>query len=70
MNGSLLKWRKDKGWSQEEFARRLDVEPSMISKWERGTVMPSLPHAKKILEVTNGEVTLDDLVNAGGGRGE
>ena len=32
----LMKLRKEKGWSQEELAEKLNVTRQTISKWELG----------------------------------
>jgi transcriptional regulator with XRE-family HTH domain len=61
---TLREWREAKGWSLEELAEHMggDIDPSMISKWERGVVMPKLPYAKRIMAVTGNKVSLDDLI--------
>lgn len=41
--------RKQKGWSQEELAFRLDVSRQAVSKWEMGA---SLPEVDKILKMS------------------
>lgn len=37
LSDNIQKYRKQKGWSQEELAVRLNVVRQTISKWERGT---------------------------------
>ena len=34
--------RKQKGWSQEELAERMDVSRQSVSKWESGASTPDL----------------------------
>ena len=36
------------GLTQDLCARLLDVEPSLLSKWERGVVVPSLPNLRNL----------------------
>ena len=36
--------RRDRGWSQEELAERLDVSKNFIGLIERGQSFPSIPH--------------------------
>lgn len=40
LSDNIQKYRKQKGWSQEELAVRLNVVRQTISKWERGTSVP------------------------------
>lgn len=52
--------RKQKGWSQEEFAMRLDVSRQSVSKWESGV---SIPDMNKIISMsTLFNVTTDFLL--------
>jgi transcriptional regulator with XRE-family HTH domain len=34
--------RRRKGWKQKDLARALEVEPTTVSRWERGTNGPSM----------------------------
>ena len=45
----LIMLRKEKGWSQEDFAEKLDVSRQAISRWENGT---ALPDAQNILQIS------------------
>ena len=56
----LYKYRKDNGWSQEEFAEKLNVSRQTVSKWEMGKAIPELEKLIKISELY--QVTIDDLV--------
>lgn len=53
--------RKEKGWSQEEFASYLDVSRQSVSKWELGTSLPELDKIVKISKLF--DVSIDYLVN-------
>lgn len=44
----LIVLRKQKGWSQEELAEKLDVSRQAISKWESGQ---SLPESERIVQL-------------------
>lgn len=57
--------RRERGWSQEDLAARLEVSPGSVGNWEMG---PHLPHAKtlkKIAELFDVEVF---YLEAGGRR--
>ncbi len=43
--------RKKQGWSQEEFAFRLEVSRQAVSKWEMGTSLPDLDRIIKMSEL-------------------
>ncbi len=58
---TLREYRLRKGWTQEEFARRLSVEQSLYSKWERGASVPRVGNAARIARVTRGEVKMGPL---------
>jgi flagellar biosynthesis component FlhA len=47
----LVNARKEKGFTQEEFAKRLGVTPQAVSKWERGMGYPDLELLFYICEV-------------------
>lgn len=56
----LISLRKQKGWSQEELAERLDVSRQAISKWESGQ---SLPETDRVVQLaTLFGVTTDYLL--------
>lgn len=37
-----------RGWNQAELAKRMGIDPSMVSKWARGSRMPDTPHCEAI----------------------
>ena len=43
--------RKQKGWSQEELAFRLDVSRQSVSKWEMGDSLPDLDKIIKLSDI-------------------
>lgn len=45
----IINLRKQKGWSQEELAEKLDVTRQAVSKWESGA---SVPDIAKILQIS------------------
>jgi transcriptional regulator with XRE-family HTH domain len=57
---TLKKMRSDKGFSQEAFAKEIDVHVTNLSKYERNISIPSLEVAKRIALTL--ETSLDTLV--------
>lgn len=47
----ITQLRKQKGWSQEELANRLQVSRQAVSKWEGGASIPDLDKVLKISEL-------------------
>ncbi len=45
----IMNLRKQKGWSQEELAEKLDVTRQSVSKWESAQ---SVPDIAKILQLS------------------
>lgn len=43
----IVKGRLDKGWTQEELAKRIGTKQESVSRAERGGVMPSLTFLDK-----------------------
>lgn len=57
----IIKHRKFNGWSQEDFAEKLNVSRQAISRWENGT---ALPDAQNILQISKlFGVSTDYLLN-------
>lgn len=50
LSDNIQKYRKQKGWSQEELAVRLNVVRQTISKWERAT---SVPDADMLIQLSD-----------------
>lgn len=59
-NNKLYDLRKQKGFSQEELANRLNVSRQTVSKWEVGDSTPDLEKLVAISELF--EISLDELV--------
>lgn len=59
-NNRLYQLRKQKGFSQEELANRLNVSRQTISKWEVGDSTPDMEKLIAISDLFN--VSLDNLV--------
>ena len=47
LSDKIIKFRKSNGWSQEEFAEKLNVSRQTISRWENGTALPDAQNATK-----------------------
>ena len=57
----IIKHRKVNGWSQEDFAEKLNVSRQAVSRWENGT---ALPDSQNILQISKlFHVTTDYLLN-------
>lgn len=57
---NLRELRKQKGYSQEELAQRLDVSRQAVSKWENGSGYPELDKLMKLCDLF--QCTMDDLL--------
>lgn len=57
----LIELRKENGWSQEEFAEKLDVSRQAVSRWENETALPDAQNILRISKLFN--VTTDYLLN-------
>lgn len=51
--------RINKGFSQEEAARKLGISRDTLSNWERGETYPNIPQLKNIEKVY--EVSYDSI---------
>lgn len=49
----LIELRKEKGWSQEDFAEKLEVSRQAISRWENGTALPDAQNILRISKLFN-----------------
>lgn len=58
----LKTWIKAEGISDAEFARRLGVNPTQVSRWLAGKVRPDWDYLKKIILITRGQVSADDFI--------
>ena len=47
----ITRLRKQKGWSQEELASRLNISRQSVSKWESTASIPDLDKIIKLSEV-------------------
>lgn len=59
---NLRKWRQKNGVTQEMAAEALQVDQSMLSRWERGVTFPSKANLQKVAELTGGKVTALDFL--------
>ncbi len=61
LNEKLMKLRKERGLSQEEFGNEINVSRQAVSKWEAGTTKPDI---EKIKEISNYfDVSFEYLLN-------
>jgi DNA-binding transcriptional regulator YiaG len=47
--------------SQSEFARMIGVKQPTVHKWVHGLSLPDVRHARVIVEITKGKITLNDM---------
>jgi len=59
---NLMRLRKLKGWTQRELADLINIDNSMIARWENGKVLPRSATIQKIAEAL--EVSVDELLVA------
>ena len=58
----LSEWQKQQGLSDKEFAKLWGyADPSMIWLIKKKLRMPSPKKAKKLIEISNGELSLNDI---------
>jgi transcriptional regulator with XRE-family HTH domain len=68
---TLKRWRLKRGWGQEKLAEEIEavagrsVSSSLLARWERGEVMPTLPYAAAIVSLTKGRVSYSALIADG-----
>lgn len=60
MAQKIMELRKQRGWSQEELAQRLEVSRQSVSKWESGASSPDLEKVIKLSQLF--DVTTDYLL--------
>ena len=60
LGSKVTELRKQKGWSQSELAKRIEVSREIIGRYERNDAIPSIDIAKRMADVF--EVSLDYLV--------
>jgi len=58
----ITELRKQKGWSQSELAKQINVSREIVGRYERGDAVPSIDIAKRMADAF--EVSLDYLVGA------
>ena len=62
LHDTLKALRKQKGYSQEEVAARINVVRQTVSKWEKGLSVPDADALMRIAELY--EVSVSDLLGA------
>ena len=59
--------RKSRGWTQERMAKKLNVCPSVVKKWEKGEYYPHTALVMEISDLFN--VSIDDLLKGDVSKG-
>ena len=57
LNENIKNLRKNKGYTQEELANKLNVVRQTISKWEKGYSVPDAEMLKKLAEIFDTNVS-------------
>ena len=57
LNENLKALRKNKGFTQDELASRLNVVRQTVSKWEKGYSVPDAEMLKKIAEIFDTDIS-------------
>ncbi len=52
--------REEKGWTQEELAKRLNVSRTAVVKWETGAAMPTVKRLVNLADLFG--CSIDDLL--------
>lgn len=65
MENRLAELRAERGWSQGELARVLDVSRQTVNALERGKYDPSLPLAFRIASLF--DLTIEEIFTPDGG---
>lgn len=60
LGARIARLRGEKGWTQPDLARRLEVSRERLSKWERGKHEPPLDMVIALCDAL--EVSIDELV--------
>lgn len=53
--------RKQKGYSQEQLARKLDITQGAVSQWEKNITTPAADQLRSLAEIF--EITVDSLLS-------
>ena len=61
LGNKILKLRKEKGYSQEDLAEKLNVTRQTISNWELGSTQPNPEQLKGLSKILN--VSIDELLD-------
>jgi transcriptional regulator with XRE-family HTH domain len=59
LSDKITELRSQKGWSQSELAKRVEVSREIVGRYERSDAMPSIDVAKRLADAF--EVSLDYL---------
>lgn len=57
----IAQLRKEKGWTQEQFAEQLGVNSRSVSRWENGRCIPDLSLLQIVADLL--DVTMSELLN-------
>jgi hypothetical protein len=58
----LEAWIRSQGLQQQEFAKLIPVRPTAVCRWLSGERIPRPNQIRRIVEVTQGQITANDLL--------
>lgn len=62
----LADWLQENGMSAPEFAEKVEVDRSLVTKWLNGKVRPGWTDVlPRVIAATNGQVTANDFLPEG-----
>ena len=64
IGNKILSLRKERGWSQQQLAKKIGTSGPIVGRYERGEMTPSVEVAKKLADTFG--ITLDYLVDDAG----
>lgn len=62
---TLEEWKAQSLWTNKDIADALRVNPSTVSRWASGSMLPSGRQIVRIEQMTQGHVTAQDWTHEG-----
>jgi DNA-binding XRE family transcriptional regulator len=65
LSHKLVAWRRKRRLTQREAAALLGVTQPTWCAWETGSVVPRSVYVRRLIEITDGEIRLEDFETDG-----